>query len=244
MDMKATPAANTLALDNGTLDGLALSYRFTAELDAARAAADDPDNYYDLLPHLSGLAALATLEAVEDDIVSAMAIITVMITEKWMLPCIAADHPLRPIAVALVESYKAWAVDNESYVGYSSAAWAFKYEYDTARHFGHLCGALPSQGVDEEVAQGPRPAVRWTSFGNYLMQIDPIGHEIDALWDELIAAEPPDAEADDLDASDWSDWCMDVCTARRNARLAELMKPYDEMMRLTIFCALKGTLER
>lgn len=241
MDMKTTQtAAHILTLDNGVLDDLARTYRFVAELDAARAAADDPDNYYDLLPHLSGMAALAALEAVEDDIVRAMAIVTVMLAEKWMLPCIAADHPLRPIAVALVNSYKGWSVDGETYVSYASDAWTFKYDYDTASHFGHLCNALPSQGVDEEIGNGPRPAARWGNFGGYLMQRDPAGRQIDVLWDALIDAAPDDEDED----SDELDWWMEVCTAQRDARLADLMKPYDELVRLTIFCALRGSLEQ
>lgn len=234
------PAPPTLAIDYDTLTTVARNNRFEGLLIHARAAAADPDDYFALLPHLTGQAALWALEAVSEDINRLMAMITVLLAEKFMLPCIPEDHPLRHIAVELVKSYENWAVGGGSATNYADVAWDFKYDYDAARKFGNLCNALPSQGVDEEVGLGPSPARRWAAFGTLLMQTDPAGRQIDALWDALVEAEP---EIDDEhDADPDASWWIDVFVGTRAARMAELQAPYDEAVKAVIATALRNYL--
>lgn len=223
----------TLLLNGGTLDDLALRYHFVAELEGARAAADDPDNYYHLLPHLSGIAALAALEAVEDDIVAEMVLVTVQIAEKWVLPCIAADHVLRPVAVDVVETYKSWLVDGGSAVLYSGVAWCLHEERDDDLAFEYLVEALPGRGVDIEVGQGPQPAEHWRNFGEYLRCSDPVGREINEIDEALFGATPTAP----FDGS--NNWWMGVLAERSFARMAELMKPHDDQVRAMIVNVLE-----
>lgn len=237
------PTPPRLLVDSKTLNRMAQICNFEETLAVAQFHAADPDDYFSLLPHLPGLAALWALEAVMDDITLPMAMITVALAKNYMLPALAEDHPLRGIAVELVDAYEEFAVNGGSATNYADVAWDFRYDYEAAGKLGYLYNALPSQGVDEEVGHGPNPARRWAAVGQYLMQCDPAGREIDALWDALIDADPdPEGTAEEADGE--PDWWMVVCRDRSAARLEELMKPYDENVRATIFAILMGFLSK